>query len=164
MHQVLRTLVAAVSTPSPSATAAEATVSFPSWAWFGDFLTSPAIAGIAALVAAIIAFKGIQARIAFDRTEAETNRAADKAAADALRLAQVDDANALREQEITDRAAAHWWDMYQWAIAHLDELVKDVGTGQALLRALALQAPGKAERKLVLVAIDMLLARGGSTP
>ncbi len=158
-------LAAAAPTPSPAPGAAlDPALDLGSEAWWATFLTSPALAGIAAFLAAVGAYLGIRRQTTTTVAIADENRAADLLKFTEARQAQRDDAMELRQQELNDSRVTHWWAMYQWSIDHLDELLKDIGTGHDLLRALALQAPGKAERKLVLVAIDMLLARGGTTP
>ena len=112
-------------------------------AWWADFLTSPAVAGFAALVAAAISLVVSARRIRMDRELAaqhhtETRRAADR----------------LRAQALADSRAERWWGMYQWTLTRLDAVEPD--RAARLLRTLESQAPGPAERALVWAANDLL--------
>lgn len=112
-------------------------------AWWADFLTSPAVAGFAALVAAAISLVVSTRRIRADRELAVQRHAEERRAADRLRAQALDDAR-----------AARWWAMYQWTLSRVDVL--DVERAESLLRTLGSQAPGAAEHALVLVAGDLL--------
>lgn len=119
-------------------------------AWWAEFLTSPAVAGVAALVAAAISLVVSARRIRADRELAAEQRAETRRAADRLRA-----------QALADARAERWWGMYQWTLARLD--VVDPARAYRLLRTLESQAPGPAERALVWAANDLLTtaAEGG---
>lgn len=112
-------------------------------AWWADFLTSPAVAGFAALVAAAISLVVSARRIRADRELAVQRHAEARRAADRLRA-----------QALADGRAERWWAMYQWTLSRVDVL--DVERAESLLRTLGSQAPGAAEHALVLVAGDLL--------
>lgn len=111
--------------------------------WWAGFLTSPAVAGFAALVAAVISLVVSGRRIRADREIAAERHAEARRAADRLRAQALDDARAER-----------WWGMYQWTLSRVDVL--DLERAEGLLRTLERQAPGSAEQALVLVASDLL--------
>ncbi|GIG35795.1 hypothetical protein [Cellulomonas pakistanensis] len=112
-------------------------------AWWAEFLTSPAVAGVAALVAAAISLVVSARRIRADRDLAAEQHAEARRAADRLRA-----------QALADARAERWWGMYQWTLARLD--VVDPHRADRLLCTLESQAPGPAERALVWAANDLL--------
>lgn len=79
--------------------------------WFAEFLLSPAVAGLAAVVAAGVGVWTTWARIRTDRELAREERGRAAAAA-AL----------LRQAEIEDRDRAQWWETYRWAVDHVDRI------------------------------------------
>lgn len=115
-------------------------------AWWAEFLTSPAVAGVAALVAAAISLVLAGRRIRADRELAAEQQAEARRAADRMRDAALDDARADR-----------WWAMYQWALSRMEGPDRlDPERAARLLNALRTQAPGGPERALVLIAGDLL--------
>jgi hypothetical protein len=102
--------------------------------WWSTFTTSSAFAGLAALLAAGVAWVGVRNRIKADRViEANKVKAAEDAALKARSRLRIEDARASR-----------WWEMYQWTLARIDVLEPD--RVQILLAALEAQAPGDPER------------------
>jgi hypothetical protein len=101
--------------------------------WWSTFTTSSAFAGLAALLAAGVAWVGVRNRIKADRV-IEANKV--KAAEDAALKA--------RSAALEDARASRWWEMYQWTLARIDVLEPD--RVQILLAALEAQAPGDPER------------------
>lgn len=112
-------------------------------AWWADFLTSPAVAGFAALVAAAISLVVSARRIRMDRELAAQHHTEARRAADRLRA-----------QALADGRAERWWGMYQWTLTRLDAVEPE--RAARLLRTLESQAPGPAERALVWAANDLL--------
>ncbi|ROS26221.1 hypothetical protein [Cellulomonas sp. PhB150] len=115
--------------------------------WWSTFLTSPAVAGFAALLAAVIGIYVARGRARTDSDLARDQRTESQRAALDARRAAVDDAR-----------AARWWQMYQWTLDRIDVL--DPDRVQILLEALEKQAPGDPERALVSVAGDLLVSPG----
>ncbi len=113
--------------------------------WWAEFLTSPAVAGVAALVAAAISLLVSARRIRADRDLAAQQHAESRRAADRLRA-----------QALADARAERWWGMYQWTLDRLD--VVDPHRADRLLSTLESQAPGPAERALVWAANDLVAA------
>lgn len=156
MHPVLALLAA---TPSPAPPPAlDPALDLGSEAWWATFWISPAVGGLAALTAAVIAYIGIRHQVRGATTIADANRTADATKVAAARTAQVDDATELRRQTIQDGLEKRWWDRWQWAMDHLDDLRVDVPTGQAYLEALYTEATTTSQQAMVAVAIEMLLA------
>lgn len=71
--------------------------------WWSVFFTSPALAGVAAILAATLAFLGVTRRITADRTAAEL----------------------VRRQDVEDRDHAAWWARYQWVDRELPSMEPD---------------------------------------
>ncbi|NTW41198.1 MAG: hypothetical protein HGA44_15220 [Cellulomonadaceae bacterium] len=111
-----------------AATAALPPPAFNTWAWWSIFLVSPAVAGFAALGAAVFAWRGVQSRIREDR------------AAAAL----------VRSNELEDRGFDGWWDRFQWTADRLGTL--DPLAAVHLLKALADDAPDDVALALVAAA------------
>jgi hypothetical protein len=68
----------------------------------GAFLTSPGFGGVAAVVAAMVAVRGIRIRLLGDRELAEQARQAE------------------READRDSEARARWWDLARWVDAQVD--------------------------------------------
>ncbi len=113
-------------------------------AWWSLFTTSAAFAGLMALVAAWLAWRGVKGRIKADQKMASEERTA---VAGAAKLA--------RDQALEDAKAERWWQMYQWTLSQIAVLDADRVT--TLLEELDTQAPGDAERALVSVAGDLIV-------
>jgi len=156
VHSVLE-LLAATPTPSPTPVLDPA-LDLGSEAWWATFWISPAVGGLAALTAAVIAYLGIRHQVKGAATVADANRTAEATKVADARTAQVDDATELRKQAIQDGIERRWWDRWQWAMDHLDDLRADLPTGQAYLEALFTEATTTSQEAMVAVAIDMLLA------
>lgn len=114
-------------------------------AWWAEFLTSPAVAGVAALVAAVLSLVLAGRRIRADRDLAAQQHAESRLAADRIRREAIDATRADR-----------WWAMYQWVLSRLDVL--HPATARSVLAALESQAPGEPERALVLIAGELVMA------
>lgn len=120
--------------------AADPLPELPMWseAWWSAFTRSAGFGGVAAVVAAFVAFLGVVA----------------KSVADGFL------ARRARRDTLDDAAAERWWEMYRWSLAQIDSLTVD--QAYALLDELNDQAPGPAEQGLVLVAIEMYTAKEAS--
>lgn len=157
-----------------SAVATEEVLSLGSLEWWSEFLRSPGFGGVAALLAALVVLWRARTDRKIAKEDREATAAVSKADRDAAaslareeraaveqraaddRRAEADAARQLREQQLEDSAAVHWWDMYRWTLDNIDQL--DPDRAATLLEALDAQAPGEAERTLVSVAGDLLIA------
>ncbi len=93
--------------------------------WWSVFLTSPALAGVAAVLAAAVALWGVNRRIEADKEMAAKARAAEKENAAAATQATATAAELVRRQDIEDRDHAAWWSRYQWVDHELSSMEDD---------------------------------------
>lgn len=108
----------------------EAAVPPPVWSadWWSTFTTSPAFAGLMAVVAALVALAAGRHRIAADRGLAAVARTDAKHAAELVRIAAVE-----------DRDHAAWWEHYRYLCKTMDRIVP--ADAVRVFEALAEQAP-----------------------
>jgi hypothetical protein len=89
---------------------AEGAPSLGSSEWLAAFLLSPGLAGLAAVLAAVLGLVAARARIRADAIRAREERIRAGASVKHARAAQ-----------IADRDVDHWWAAYRWVIARADD-------------------------------------------
>ncbi len=93
--------------------------------WWAVFLTSSALAGVAAFVAAGLALWGVTRGVKADREIAAAARAAEKESAVAAVEATATAAELVRRQDVEDRDHAAWWSRFQWVDQRLPSMEPD---------------------------------------
>jgi hypothetical protein len=96
-----------------------------SWSWLDSFVRTPGFGAIAALVAAVIAYRAATLRIRHDQQTDADRRAAEETSADAGRR----------------------WEMLMWVYEHLDTV--DPARILTVCRALALEMKTPLERSML---------------
>lgn len=109
--------------------------------WWSTFTTSPAIAGIAAVVAALIALASAGLRLRAEKRMARDAHARAERAAELARIAALE-----------DRDLAAWWEQYRWTYDRLPTL--DPKDATRALGALGDAAPTAVGVTLVDVALS----------
>ena len=128
--------------------------------WWSEFFRSPGFGAVVAVLAAIIGIITVLIRGHIERRQAKDTREHEHELkiATETRKHELEIATETRKHESDAAYAGHWWDMYRWVLDQLDTLNYD--RAALLLDALYVQAPKDAERALVSVAVDLLLAIG----
>jgi hypothetical protein len=108
--------------------------------WWAELLLSPAVAGVAAVAAAVLGLAAARARIRADQDLAreERGRAISRAAH-------------ARTAEVEDRDRAQWWVTYRWADRQVRSLDPDLMTRLAQALGATTQDPVRA------ALVDLLL-------
>lgn len=104
--------------------------------WFSEFFLSPAVAGFAALIAALLGVYSTVAHLRANRAEAHAER---------LRVSAA--ASLVRQADVEDRDRAQWWESYKWAAGHSNTL--EPRKAVDLFTALSASAPDEVSAALV---------------
>jgi hypothetical protein len=92
----------------------EGTPALGSTEWLAAFLLSPGVAGLTAVLAAVLALVAARARIRADATTARRVRAHARTSAASA-----------RDAEVEDRDLAWWWSVYRWTVDRADREGRD---------------------------------------
>lgn len=128
--------------------------------WFSDFLKSPGLAGMCALVAALIAFIGISRQVRVSRESVELSG---RSAAQA----QINAQHSLEHQRAAEQDRA-WWNTFEWASSRAipsDKSAEPLPYVAVLktFQALAGSAIDDVQRAAIAGVMDVAATRAGET-